>query len=616
MRSNHPERARGYEQSRRSGQGYTHRSGEDSRVMHKHSTVNEWIAPKHFQGEKRLMSIHKPFVAVVVAYCALAGLLVWACVPALAAAPETPEVTVEALVPSTTAVVHGVLNPGVEGAPGTYELGTYEFLYKQGDTGCVGESKAPASPGIALGGGKETVGETLQGLSPDTKYTVCLLVRNGIKGEQSVSAPVTFTTSSFLEAPVLREPASALTATTVTFEGELNPGGATGSLSYQLDYNTNGTCKVVKAYSQEPPFQQSTTPVEVTEASQLLVHGVEATELEPNETYTFCLVETNAFGEQSQGNEVSLQTEHRAPTITGASITNTTSTSATVSAEIYPHGEVTTYRVEYGPNNTYGSSSPEASISAQHGPASIQAQLNGLAPNSEYHYRIVATNGTGTEQSPDAMFATGETAAVGSQGLPDNRAFEMVTPPNNEDANVYIPDAMEAAKSEGITTFLLFQVATNGSAVAYEGDPTSGGGNAAGLGEGSQFLAKHLAGGWVTNSIQPAGDFDTHYQGFTSDLSTGVLASGVSTEPEDPPLSQEALGDGYPTLYRHATSENAYRPLFTKAVLPARPAGGKGEFGTNGQVYPSGRNYASQLVFAGGSASFNTTSVEVNDALL
>ena len=193
------------------------------------------------------MGARKPVLPVIAVCCVMVGWFAWSAVPALAAAPETPEVSVEALVPPTTAVVHGVLNPGVEGAPGTYELGTYEFLYKQGNAGCVGEGKAPASPGISLGGGKEAVTETLSGLSPDTQYTVCLLVRNGIKGEHAVSTPATFKTSSLLEAPVLREPASAVTATTATFEGELSPGGAAGALSYQLDYNTNGTCRVVKA---------------------------------------------------------------------------------------------------------------------------------------------------------------------------------------------------------------------------------------------------------------------------------------------------------------------------------------------------------------------------------
>ena len=549
----------------------------------------------------------KPVLPVIAVCCVLVG-LVWSAVPALAVAPETPEVSVEALTPPTTAVVHGVLNPGVEGGPGTFELGTYEFLYKQGKAGCEGEGKAPVSPGISLGAGKEAVTETLSGLSPNTEYSLCLLVRDGIKGEQAAGAPITFKTSASLEAPVTREPAGAVTATTATFEGELNPGGTEGGLSYQLDYNTNGTCT----------GGMSTAPVEVVEAKQLLVHRVEATELEPNDSYTFCLVETNVYGEQAQGNEVSMLTGHQAPTITGASVSNITSTGATISAEIYPHGEVTTYRVKYGPTNTYGSSTTEASISAQHGPASIQAQLTDLAPNSEYDYRIVATNGTGSEQSSDATFTTGETAAVGSQGLPDSRVFEMVTPPDNDDAEVYVPQALSTTEdSEGIPTSQLFQVAVDGSAVAYQGDATSGGGNGkAGNELGNEFLAKHLVGGgWITKSIEPFGLFYTYYEGLSNDLSVGILKSGNSAEPTDPPLSENAPGDGYDVLYTRVTSENTYRPLFTKTVPLNRPAGGNGEFDQNGGV-PFFRESKGAPVFGGGSIGFNDVLFEANDALL
>ena len=545
------------------------------------------------------IAARKPVLPVIAVCCVLVGWLVWSAVPAFAVAPETPEVSVEALVPPTTAVVHGVLNPGVEGAPGTYELGTYEFLYKRGKAGCEGEGKAPASPGISLGGGKESVTETLQGLSPDTEYSVCLLVRDGIKGEQAVSAPATFATSSSPEAPVTKEPASAVTATTAIFEGELNPGGATGRLSYQLDYNTNGTCT----------GGQSTTPVEVTEAKQFQVPPVEATELEPNEDYTFCLVVTNVFGEQAQGNEVTQLTGHAAPAITGVSVTNVTSTKATVSAEIYPHGEVTTYRVEYGPTSTYTSSAPEASISAQHGSAGIQAQFTGLALNSEYHYRIVATNHTGSEQSPDATFTTGELVAGGSQGLPDDRAYEMVTPPENENADVYIPRASafgDGEDAEGIPTQLLFQVSTDGSAVAYEGDATSGGGQgSSGNGLGNQFLARRLASGWVTHSIQPAGVFSNFYQGFSSDLSVGVLGSGA-------PLVEGAFDvDGEEEeyrLYARATNGNVYQPLYPKG-----PAVGR--YGTNGGVVILGGTIGAP-VFAGGSSGFSDLLFEANYPLL
>ena len=548
----------------------------------------------------------KPVLPVIAVCCVLVGWLVWSAVPALAVAPETPEVSVEALVPPTTATVHGVLNPGVEGAPGTYELGTYEFLYKQGKAGCEGEGKAPASPGLSLGAGKEAVSETLPGLSPGTEYSLCLLVRDGIKGEQAVSATVTFTTVPTLEAPVTTEPASAVTATSATLEGELNSGGTEGGLTYQFDYNnTSGTCV----------GGQSTVPVEVAEAKQLHVSGA-AVGLEPNNTYRFCLVATNMFGEQIQGNEVSLQTGRQAPVIAGVSVTNTTSSEATVNAEIYPYGEATTYRVEYGPTNTYGTSTPEASISAQHGPADIQTQLTGLTPNSEYHYRILTTNHTGSEQSPDATFTTSEAIAVGSQGLPDNRAYEMVTPPFNEDANVYVPYSYglsnESVKGS-VQTFHLFQVAGDGSGVAYIGDATSGGGNGeGGTGIGNQFLASRLAGGgWVTKSIQPPGAFVTKYEGFSSDLSVGVLESGTPAEPKDLPLSEEALGGGYQVLYARAASIDAYRPLFTKAVQPTRITG----FGSNNTVNRFDAD-SSSPVFAGGSASFSDLLFEANDALL
>src|ERR1700728_5200161 len=229
-----------------------------------------WIA---LGGGVVSIGARKPVLPVIAVCCVLVG-LVWSAVPALAVAPDLPEVSVEALTPPTTAVVHGVLNPGVEGGPGTFELGTYEFLYKQGKAGCEGEGKAPVSPGISLGAGKEAVTETLSGLSPNTEYSLCLLLRDGIKGEQAVSAPVTFTTVPLLESPVTAEPASVATATSATFEGELSPSGTEGRLSYQFDYHTNGTCKVPKISQGEEEEgkqqlpQLSTTATKVAEAKR------------------------------------------------------------------------------------------------------------------------------------------------------------------------------------------------------------------------------------------------------------------------------------------------------------------------------------------------------------
>ena len=56
-------------------------------------------------------------------------------------------------------------------------------------------------------------------------------------------------------------------------------------------------------------------------------------------------------------------------------------------------------------------------------------------------------------------------AALANTALPDNRVYEMVTPPNNQDADVYVPFAEEAFVSQGVQSFFPFQVALDGSAV-------------------------------------------------------------------------------------------------------------------------------------------------------
>jgi hypothetical protein len=73
--------------------------------------------------------------ALVLVAAALGALLVFSA-PALAAAPEAPEISVETPVPAHSATVRGVLDPKNSG-----EAGTYEFLYAEGKAGCAGAPK-------------------------------------------------------------------------------------------------------------------------------------------------------------------------------------------------------------------------------------------------------------------------------------------------------------------------------------------------------------------------------------------------------------------------------------------------------------------------------------------
>ncbi len=227
-------------------------------------------------------------------------------------------------------------------------------------------------------------------------------------------------------------------------------------------------------------------------------------------------------------------------------------------------------------------------------------------------------------------------AAFAEETLPDGRVYEMVTPVNNDGANVYVPEAFAAPNvSQGIETEFPFQVSPDGTAVVYQGDATIGGQGEIGKGLGDQYLAKRSAsGGWTQSVIQPAAARKTRFQGFSNDLSVGVLSSGAFAEPNIPPLSPFAPGKGYAVLYARTGSctssvepcqvpseeeeeEEArlYRPLFTNEVNFKRSAGG---FGSN-EVFNEGKNnnrVSSTPVFAGGSSDFGDLLFEANDDLL
>jgi hypothetical protein len=176
-----------------------------------------------------------PFLAALLT--ALLAALLLAPAPALAAAPEAPELTVGSPVKATEATVYGILDPGLVGAPGTYETGAYRFLYKKGSASCEGEGAAPASPGLSLGAGHEELpAETLTGLTANTEYTVCLRIETA--GGTTVGPAVTFSTPT---APPLigAESATNVLQTVATLHGEVDPEHSATTYHFEYGPDTN-----------------------------------------------------------------------------------------------------------------------------------------------------------------------------------------------------------------------------------------------------------------------------------------------------------------------------------------------------------------------------------------
>jgi hypothetical protein len=466
----------------------------------------------------------------------------------------------------------------------------------------------------------ESSGEPLSSLEFPVEYSLGLAVDDS-SGAVLVSEINNATVSVYqlVTLPnVVIEEASDVTATTATLHGTINPDSETLAASYQF-HCSNGVSYPTSAASvgtgmdggvgAEPP------PIPVT---------ANVTGLTPGTSYDCNLIGTNTGSSRhSEGAGAALTTLGE-PVVASESFSEVGATTATVSARINAGGTPTEYQFEYGTSASYGSVTPLASLGDADAEVEVHAQLSGLQPGTIYHFRVLARSALGGRPGSDATFTTFPTTSL--LALPDSRLDEMVTPVDNDNANVDVPGGIQAAEPNDIqrADFLPSQASSDGDAVAYVGEADSAG---SGSVNGNQYLATRApAGGWTQVNLQPPGYLSPEYQGFSSDLSVGVL-NGRAAGGEDatlPPLAAGAPGGGYNVLYVCTVAqgactgptapENPFRPLFTKTP-PNRPP----ESGA--EPDPAFRAFRflyseDQLGFAGASADFSHLLFEANDDLL
>jgi hypothetical protein len=94
------------------------------------------------------------------------------------------------------------------------------------------------------------------------------------------------------------------------------------------------------------------------------------------------------------------------PSLSGISAGGATTTSATISAGVNPNLQDAKVVVNYGRTAGYGSSTSAVDLGAGNAAASFTAALTGLAPNTTYHFDVVATNADGQTASSDGVFRT------------------------------------------------------------------------------------------------------------------------------------------------------------------------------------------------------------------
>ncbi len=116
------------------------------------------------------------------------------------------------------------------------------------------------------------------------------------------------------------------------------------------------------------------------------------TGLSPGTTYYFKAVADNATASVPAGNVLSFATLAGPPTISSVGAAELGDVSARIDFTIDPQGADTTYTLEYGPTDAYGQAIGPIDIGSAAGAQALHKTLSGLAPNSTYHFDVVASN--------------------------------------------------------------------------------------------------------------------------------------------------------------------------------------------------------------------------------
>lgn len=404
----------------------------------------------------------------------------------------------------------------------------------------------------------------------------------------SVYAPLAGRVAAFGAAVVVpdatTEAAGAILNTGATLNGSVNPDGT--PTTYQFEYGTEET------YGSVAPA----SPASVGFDS--VVHTVSAhlEGLIPDTVYHYRLLASNPNG-TTRSTDMTFRTTGP-PQVLGETFSEVGATGARLSSSVNDFGHAGAYHYEYGTSGSYGSSTTPASLGASEESVSAGALLSDLQPDTTYHFRVAVEGPYGTALGPDVTFTT---LAPAASALPDDRSYELVTPVNKENANVYLRQGIELSYTG---SDLPLQASPDGSRITYAADPTVGGNGKGGGGGGNVYLASRSEAGWKSVNTQPPGDNTVAYQVFNEDLSIGFMDSCAKT-----PLSPLAPA-GYDDLYEYLAGVGSYVPLITSTP----PNRSKGTLGAAG-VYGLNSNTCPQVAYAGSSADGAHVYFEANDAL-
>jgi hypothetical protein len=130
-----------------------------------------------------------------------------------------------------------------------------------------------------------------------------------------------------------------------------------------------------------------------------------------------------------------------APTVITGPVTAVGTTTATATGTVNPNGQSTSWYVEYGTTTSYGKKTASKTAGAGTSNVQVSASLTGLASARTYHYRLVATNASGTTRGADGIFTTASAPAASTAAAtgvtPSSATLNGTVDPNGREATWY-----------------------------------------------------------------------------------------------------------------------------------------------------------------------------------
>jgi hypothetical protein len=415
--------------------------------------------------------------------------------------------------PTEVSAIKGTLNGAV--GPNGIAVGECNFEV-------VGIGALPCEGATPADNASHPVTAQLGGLSPHTSYRYLLAVTNA--NGTTRSAGKFFTTEPIAKTTA----ASALTADGATLNGVVRPEGSPLS-ACKFEYGLGADAGFPEVYEGTLPC----SPEAASIPPDFEPHSVSAdlSGLLVGTTYHYRLVASGGLGAEN-GEDLAFRT--LGPSVNGKSFSVLTENSVVLEALINPNALPSSFHFEYGAqgpcaaNPCVSAPVPDAAFGSGTANVKVSQPINGLTPNTTYHYRVIVSNTDGTGHSSEGTFTTYEVpsgfdpcpdegfrAGKPSAKLPDCRVYEQASPiaKNGNDADGGSMYKVQASPSGDAIT-----------SQTYGGVPGGEGGETYPI-----YISKRGSSDWSTQGILPPPNYGMPVQimGWTPDLAYSFTRVGL-----------------------------------------------------------------------------------------